>query len=41
MDQREAERRQQHATAHSFREVAERYVEAHRAGWGNAKHAAQ
>jgi integrase len=29
------------AKAMSFRQAAERYIEAHRAGWKNAKHAAQ
>jgi integrase len=44
IDQRTAERRAQVATAargRTFAEVSADYVEAHRAGWKNAKHAAQ
>jgi integrase len=36
-----AEKRLQSARAISFRQCAERYIAAHRAGWKNAKHAAQ
>jgi integrase len=40
MERRNADRRQREP-AHTFRQVADRYLDAHRAGWGNAKHAAQ
>lgn len=40
IDQRKAERQANFAKP-SFAECAERYIEAHRAGWQNAKHAAQ
>jgi integrase len=36
-----AERRAEAAKAITFRQSAEQYIEAHRAGWKNAKHAAQ
>jgi integrase len=36
-----AEKRLEAARAVSFRQCAERYIAAHRAGWKNAKHAAQ
>jgi integrase len=36
-----AERRGEAARAITFRQSAEQYIEAHRAGWKNAKHAAQ
>jgi integrase len=36
-----AEKRLEAARAISFRQCAERYIAAHRAGWKNAKHAAQ
>jgi integrase len=38
---RQAERRLAEATAMTFRECAERYIEAHKAGWKNPKHAKQ
>jgi integrase len=45
MEQRQAERRKQAATeqvtGRTFMLVASLYLDAHRAGWGNAKHAAQ
>jgi integrase len=40
-DQRKRERALDVAKAVSFAICAERYIEAHRAGWSNAKHAAQ
>jgi integrase len=36
-----AERRAEAAKAITFRQSAEKYIESHRAGWKNAKHAAQ
>jgi integrase len=44
VDARQAERTQGRLTAAraiTFRQAAERYIAAHRAGWANAKHAAQ
>jgi integrase len=38
---RQAEQRLAEATAMTFQECAERYIEAHRAGWKNPKHAKQ
>ena len=40
-DQERAQKAAKAAKAMSFRQAAERYIEAHRAGWKNAKHAAQ
>jgi integrase len=38
---RRAEQRSERARVMTFRECAEAYIQAHRAGWKNAKHAAQ
>jgi integrase len=42
MEHRQAERRQQaDASGRTFADAARRYLDAHKASWGNAKHAAQ
>jgi hypothetical protein len=42
MEQRQADRRQQtDASGRTFAEATRRYLDAHKAGWANAKHAAQ
>jgi integrase len=44
IEARKAQRTEEHlaaATAMTFQECAERYIEAHKAGWRNPKHAAQ